>query len=318
MFRGNDSRIEPLAKIIRQLVHQQQLVIPFSNVHEKESLQWGDSKSIELFQFIKRHAVGHSLKRIYDIWDAQLCRAFQAYLTTPNDSGEILLESDALPDDIHNWNGQYWFNSHVSLEDVCATTRFKADFAKRLTDDFTKWRGRHLSYTELFAEVADEFAAEIKDLLPAVIHKMRSFAEMQIGEKTVEKALDEFLNGPKFRSIPFVDISNTLYAKLRRDIQNQSASANHEKALDKFMGFSHDVHVISTYGPYCDAMFVDKQMGQWLNEKDVRFAKKYKTRLFPYSDDGLAELSRWLENIENAIPEDIKRIIRMAYPLENV
>jgi len=316
--KDQDPRIEPLARRIRQLIQQQQLVTPFSNVHETESLQWGDCRKNELFQFIKRHAVGHSLKRIYDIWNAQLCRAFHAYLTTPNESGAILLESDALPDDIHNWNGQYWFNSHISLEDVGATARFNSDFAKRLTDDFTKWRGRHLSYKELYAEVADELSAEIKDVLPAVIHTMRSLAKMQIGEKTSEKALDEFLNGPKFRSIPFVDISNTLYAKLRRDVQNQNVSANYNKVLDKYMGFSNDVHFISTYGPYCDAMFVDKQMGRWLNEKDVHFAKKHKTRLFPYSNDGLDDLAQWLESIQNSIPEDIKQAIRLAYPSANV
>ena len=59
-------------------------------------------------------------------------------------------------------------------------------------------------------------------------------------------------------------------------------------------------------------------MSQWLNENDVRFKKKYKTLLFPYSDDGLAALSLWLENIQNSIPADLKQIIRLAYPSTNV
>ena len=316
MFRGDDSRIEPLARKIKQLIHQQQLVTPFSNVHETESLQWGDCQNKELFQFIKRHAVGHAFTHWLGVWSAQLSRAFQAYLTSADNP--VVTEADAVPAAIHRWDGYEWVDIRRSLEDPAATARCKADFAKRLTEDFAKWRGRNLSYQELHAEVASELSAEIKNLIPWTISQMIFSAKRLVGEDKARQAVDAFLISTAFHFVPFIDIASALYAKLRQKIQNPTLYTNQEEALDKFNSLAFDVRFISTYAPYCDAMFIDKTMCQWLNENDVQFAKKYKTRLFPYSKAGLADLSQWLENIENSISADLKQTIRLAYPSASV
>jgi len=316
IFCGDDSRIEPIAIKIKQLVSHQQLVTPFSHVHETESLQWGHCQKKELFQFIKRHAVGHAFKFWIGVWSAQLQRAFQAYLTSIDTPGVI--ETDALPADIHRWDGYTWVDIRRSLEDPDATARCKADFVKRLTENFAKWRGRNLSYKELYAEVATELSVEIKDLIPWIIPTMRLFAARLVGEVKARQVVDAFLISTDFNSVPFIDIASTLYAKLRQKVQNPTWYTNPKKSLDKFNSFAFDVRFISTYAPYCDAMFIDKTMYQWLNENDVKLAKKYKTRLFPYSNDGLDDLSKWLDNIQNSILEDMKQNIRLAYPLANV
>ena len=316
MFRDVDARIEPLAIKIRQLIHQQQLVTPFSDLHEIESLQWGDCQKKELFQFIKRHAVGHAFKFGEEVWSAQLHRAFEAYLNSSDNQG--VSEDDALPADIHRWDDYTWVDICRSLEDPSETKHLKNDFAKQLLSEFPKWRQRKLTYKELYAEVASEFSVDIKDLIPRIIAQMRSFAERQVGDVKARQAFEAFLISAEFNSVPFIDIANTLYAKLRQKIQTSTAYTNQEKALDKYKSFAFDVCFISTYAPYCDAMVIDKAMCQWLCEKDVWFAKKYKTRLFPYSNDGLDDLSQWLDNIQNSILEDMKQNIRLAYPLANV
>lgn len=315
MFRGDDSRIEQIARKIRCLVNQQ-LVTPYSHVHERESLQWGDRRRNELFSFIKAHAVGHAFRYVLSVWNAQLYRAFNAYLMNAETPGVV--EKDAFSTDIHKWDGYVWIDIRRSLEDPDATAIYKMDFAKKLTECFVKWRGQNLSYKKLHAEVARELSVEIKDLIQWDIPQTRFLAEEMVGEAKAWQAVDAFLTSTAFHSVPFIDIASALYAKLREKIQNPSLFTNKEKALDEFSSFGFDACFISTYAPYCDAMVIDKKMKQWLSEKDVQFVKKYKTRLFPYSNDGLIDLEQWLDNIQNSIQEDLKQSIRLAYPSVNV
>ena len=259
MFLNDDPRIKPLASGIKRLIHQQQLVTPYSCVHEAESLQWGKCQKDELFQFIRSNAIGHPFNLTYSIWNAQLYRAFQAYLTHAKKASPILVEGDALPSDIHNWDGYVWVDCRHSFENPEATECLKKNFAKRVLDEFPKWRQRNCTYEELYSEVAAELVAEIKALFPDIVRQLCILAEKQVGEEKAVHSVDAFLKSSSFRTVPFVDITITLYAKLRQKIQNPALYTNLLKAQDTFMSFQFDVEMISTYGPYCDAMVWTRQ-----------------------------------------------------------
>lgn len=91
----------------------------------------------------------------------------------------------------------------------------------------------------------------------------------------------------------------------------QGYYSNLEKAEDTFMGFYYDTKFISVFGPYCDAIFVDNTMRQWLDERDVDFSKRFNVRCF--SQSNLDEMLVWLDELEDNISQDIRSLIAEIY-----
>jgi len=95
-----------------------------------------------------------------------------------------------------------------------------------------------------------------------------------IPEDTIQAKLIEFLASDVFEDAPYIKISAMLYAAMARQ-----AAAGRKKPPGR--GFSADVDTISALLLYCDAMFVDNEMYQFLHEEPIRNEiKKYKTSVF--------------------------------------
>ena len=73
-----------------------------------------------------------------------------------------------------------------------------------------------------------------------------------------------------------------------------------------------DIDAISIYGPYSDAIFVDREMHRWLGDKEAQIIEKYSLNIF--SVENWEEFHSYLDGIENNCSEDVKMFLPIVYP----
>lgn len=130
------------------------------------------------------------------------------------------------------------------------------------------------------------------------------FKKYGIEVPEVNKKITEFLNSREFRMLPFNKISSLLYAGVARQ------AANGRRKLPT-QGFSKDVEIISGLLPYCDAMFIDNECRNFLNEQPICNEINYSTKVFSLSNKD--ELLEYLESIGNSASKEHLQMIKEVY-----
>lgn len=330
LFRKDNPQAEKAGSKISQLAFHQQLVCPFSGIHETESLQWIPDRRDDLFKFIKQTARGHRFKLSSEIQTVQMHRSLKQFLNGKSKEIEIM-ENDAIGRNLHDWDNYIWIDTKISLENPDETQELKGNYAQQLVALFPKWKQQNLTFKELFQEESGGAARMLAGLLIDTIgswcspdasaflfgsqtgqmmFRLLSYLQKEVGSDDAVRILGEYLQSDHFRAIPNIYVSVALNAKLRQRVQ-QGYYSNLEKAEDTFMGFYYDTKFISAFGPYCDAIFVDNTMRQWIEEKDVDFSKRFNVRCF--SQSNLDEMLAWLVELEESISQDIRSLVAEIY-----
>lgn len=330
LFRKDNPKAERAGSKISKLAFYQHLVCPFSGIHETESLQWIPESRDDLYKFIKQTARGHRFKLSSEIQTVQMHRSLKRFLNGESKEIEII-ENDAIGRNLHNWDNYIWVDTKISLEDPDETKELKGNYTKNLVSLFPKWKQQNLTFKELFQEESMGAARMLEGLLIDTISRwcspdadsflfgsqtgqmmfrLLSYLQKRVDADEAVRILREYLRSDHFTSVPSIFVSVALHAKLRQRVQ-QGYYSNLEKAEDTFMGFYYDTKIISVFGPYCDAIFVDNTMRQWLDEKDVDFSKRFSVRCF--SQVNLDEMSTWLDELEENISQDIRSLVGEIY-----
>jgi len=142
---------------------------------------------------------------------------------------------------------------------------------------------------------ADDTCSNILDLIPPtaviIIQSIKDVcAEQNVTDVQIPKKVHEYLTSLSLQNIPHVRILAALYACLRR-----SASSGRRKQPSQSL--FNDFDAISTLLPYCDAMFIDKECFNLLNDGHVKKLIQYKTQIFSLINKD--EFLSYLKNIEN-------------------
>lgn len=114
----------------------------------------------------------------------------------------------------------------------------------------------------------------------------------------------QFWQWPELWKLPYHWISAHLFAATAARL------AGGQKKLPA-QGFSNDIQAISTYAPYVDAIFVDIDCENLLNDGRLKRALAYKARIF--SKNTSKEFFDYLENLENSLSDDVKRWTGFLY-----
>lgn len=101
------------------------------------------------------------------------------------------------------------------------------------------------------------------------------------------------------------------FAVLRKLVKTGSYK-NPEKAKRKLSGLFYDSECISVFGPYSDAIFIDRAMKHWCEDHDAKLLKSYNTAIF--SAATWKDFHSYLDKIEKNSPEEIKQALDLVYP----
>jgi len=172
------------------------------------------------------------------------------------------------------------------------------------------WRTQFLRgyYQELqrVKEIQDglRIPKTIDDLMPGPIIGLFNelFAKFRAkveSHEVAEKRISEFVISDEILDLPFVHIQSALNATMAKKAASQVKLPT--------QGFSTDVDSMSCLLPYCDAMFMDREIvGLW---RDIQSSPSrrlpYDTKVFSMASK--TEFLSYLDELEQAVPAEQRR-----------
>ena len=330
-FREKLGEFKSCADLIRQIAHDQLLVCPLSSTHETETLQWRDSRQLELWEFMKRTSRGHEFAPEYRIKQKQIIRAFRRFLA--EDGTPFPIESsDALSSDVNQWEDYFAIDVDTIKDDPEVIRKAKEDTTSHLPDLFDAWRRKehsfedHLlfeygsagkvyidSYIQMAARMAsgDLTAAIDSPIDSQIVEVMLRELDENADPTASFQLVVDFFKSRFSREVPVEHISCGIVTVLR-DRVKQGQYANSEKAKERLSGFFFDLKYISAYAPYCHAMYIDKEMHQFVKDDRLNIEDTYGTKFF--SKSNMDEFVTFLQSIHAQKTDDLTRAIEMVYP----
>ena len=116
-------------------------------------------------------------------------------------------------------------------------------------------------------------------------------------------AIFEFWRWEGNREVPVHRIASNLWAGLGRRFALGQRSTTR--------GANNDIKAISTYGPYVDAMFIDKEFANILSETKELRNLGLKARIFSFANGG--EFLCYLDELAEGASEEVREYAQRIY-----
>lgn len=330
-FRGQNKMFIEAQKRITDLVLAQQVVAPYSNLHEDESQLWTESQRAPLLKFIKQTSLGHKFSYTYEVKNRQMHRAFQSFLANCPTT-DTVERADALRRDVNEWDGYVWIDVGNFSNEHDALKMRKDRSVEALLGVFDIWASTNSTFEE---DVQIEVRSYAKSYIEHYVDYVKSIAGGDPGaflnanenSMMIESLLtyDDKLNAnlrmqrimaffqsDHFTKVPEVRIGSEFFALLRQKLR-QGEFTNKKKNLIRFKGLFNDIRFISTYAPYCDAMVVDTPMYLWATDPLIDLPKRLGVRLFSRSNWN--EFLTYLDELEAERSPAIDDALKLIRPV---
>lgn len=329
-FRGKHRMFVEAQKRITDLALAQQIVAPYSNLHEDESQLWTEAQRAPLLKFIKQTSLGHKFSYEYEVKNRQIHRAFQAFLAS-GPTAHTVERSDALERDVNEWDGYIWIDV-VSFLDKHDDLKMRKDRSiEDLLDAFDAWttspstfnedvqfelRSSAKSYIEHYVDYVERIVSRDPTVFltanenSMMIESLLHYQDKQPASLRMQR-IQAFFQSDYFANVPEERIGSELFALLRHRLR-QGEYKNKDKNRDRFGGLFYDIRFISTYAPYCDAMVVDNLMFQWATDPLIDLPKRFGVRLF--SRRNWDEFLTYLADLAASQRPEVDEALKMIRP----
>ncbi len=333
-FKKHDMEFSAAAEKILSVSAMQLIAVPFSSIHEDETHQWrgydGKNRN-DLMEFIKATSRGHRFEPSYNIERIQTVRAFQKFLgESPSDFE--LQQRDAIPSNIHEWDDYFRIDVGNYIKDVDVMRDLKEQSVEMLLKALPNWRQSKNTfeqdlaielraaaqnyvdeYLKYMARISSgDFAACVDSPIIARIipELLQLIPDESLPEEKIHK-IDAFFKSDHFSEIPYQWLSVRILAVLKDKVK-QGSYTNLNKAHKALNGFFHDMQHVSIYGPYCDAIILDKPMAALVSDRRIDLEGRFGIKVF--SKNNLDDFLSWLEALENYMTQEHRAGLSVAYP----
>ena len=334
-----------LLKRLRTLAGLHLIACPYSDIHQDESLLSHDLRD-GLKEIYRSFGGDNRFRASRYIEQSQLVTSIRQWLGVSQSEEARCSWREAYDRDPHSWTADFQVfadfplnehsvsnlrdrkqNLHEDLKSVCDNWR---DEDHRFDDDVKReilsyGRGLMEIYRELcglglyrfdrFTPPGLQPGVMLVHALVVEAHKTRP------DEPDPVVLVDQFFKSDEAMNTPFLYINSRLWATIAQRVRNPKGPRK-PKPSD-----SYDVKAISTYAPYCDAMYVDKEFDSMASQKNVDVPGKFGVRLFStrthdaflaYLDDILKSMSEaHLEGLELLYPNLISILPSLVRQGEN-
>lgn len=274
-------------------VEMQLVACPYSPIHEDESLSAAHTFDA-LQRMYNRVSRGKAFQHYEWVQREQIGRCFEAWLrgdASVSESEFQAMAPQVLPSGVHQWDWNNVYFSEVQTEERMREVNGRIDAAaaefsrvwnvwranqELSSDEFEKAQHRSLArkpltiYNEWVRSLnnpanGDELAvmAMSQPLMAALIpHMRRKLKDDGSSEAEAEEKVYEFFESDHVLMAPFARIQARMLRQLY--VRHKEKRAGQEPPS---RGMMNDIHMISTYLPYCDAAFIDNECYTLLSEK---------------------------------------------------
>lgn len=308
------------------------IVCPTSSFHWSESN--ATKHHIELQQLYQHFACDCHFHTPDEIRLAQLYHHVKAWLADGSKDDLPLQHKDALNGDPSAWYDVLHIdvafdrclefqqqrrrdreNAHVGFQDTFDAWRDKATsfedtyrrelagfgivLLKNWNENFTRTSqilsgNRIPTLDDAFIPLVTRTAEYVLDIVSREVSDV-SYAV----EKTVA-----YFGSADFSGVPTARISSLLLACL-----SQRAAKGGQRKIGR--GMINDIKMVSSLLPYCDAMFIDREMHGLLKEKDVETRIGFPTKLF--SAANLPDFFMYLDTLRDSATSEHVQCVREVY-----
>jgi hypothetical protein len=317
---------------LERLVKLHVLVCPYSDAHWEESLL---SRHREELRRIYEHLDGDV--RFEDpgmVKDGQVLRAFDAWLDVEADRGPVP-RRNVLAGNTDGWNDKLQIEARLGDDSEFAeelrTARAerheglgravgvwrdnpRRSFDAYFRDEVVEWGESalraHGKWLQAYVDVIERRRAPDENLVSPsrsqilIMQMKKKLEEHEVPHEEQIGELRSFFDSEAMQRVPSVRIAAGMLAVY-------AVKASRQQAADPNRGTVTDINVVSTYLPYCDAMFIDDECADLLAEADRELSLGYPTRVF--SVRSRDELLEWLADLEDSVPKEHIELVERVY-----
>lgn len=326
---GKEKRVNPfwldLFKTIERLLKLQLAIYPSSTFHKDESA---------LYKFKAHKIMYEHLSNGTRFYDESTIRRFQIsdyfrQFIKGNNKPEIKLKTKQVTSGhINDWQERFGIslNQDITMEEKNQLRIAKEKADKIIPKLFKKWKAeQNRNFDDWFFEEGMAYGNNIVNKYFNNLTKYNFWdislvlSEENILIRSLENHLPEtkdkdtrtenrkkifdFILSDRMLGIPSIRISALLWAAIA-----DSVAHGGRKKLIK-AGIINDINMVASLLPYCDAIFVDREIYGLLNHPEVKkeIVSKYKTRIFSTTNKN--KFLKYLNNIEkNANKNHLKKV----------
>jgi len=331
--RGHEEFAREMHRRLKRLVLLQQTILPHSDIHRDETTVFRQADALrEAYEIIGGDVAftdRHSIEQV------QVFEYSRAYLEDrdPNLNFDV---DEVLEDERNEWLPNMHIGVHLDYSQFAAELRESRDSGHtammRLVD---QWVTGRPTFDAVLKNELNAFASERMNGLIAAVDALNSaagnpdpmvafnayhnpilrehatlrsaFIEAGRNERDAGAEVIRCWAWERNREIPHHRISAYLFAALARRVVGGQRRVTR--------GFMNDVRAISTYVPYVDAMFVDRECAELLGEGRLREELEYKARIFSFADTGA--FIDYLDSLEQAVTDEVRQYATAIYGLEH-
>ncbi|MGE0407487.1 MAG: hypothetical protein AB7O65_14430, partial [Candidatus Korobacteraceae bacterium] len=331
--QGHEEFAREMHRRLTRLVLLQQVILPHSDIHQDETIVFREANALqEAYEviggdvaFTDRHSVEQ----------AQVQKYSRAFLE--NREPALNLDVDEVLEDERNvWLRDMHIGVQMDYSHFAAELRASRDSGHAAMSELIgKWAADRPTFDAVLKLELDAFASVRRNGLGAAVdaiiaaagnpdpmaafnafqnsffqeHATLKSAFIQAGrsEKDADREVIRFWGWERNREMPHHRISAYLFAALARRV------VGGQRRITR--GFLNDVRAISTYAPYVDAMFVDRECAELLNEGRLRDELQYKACIFSFANT--KAFIDYLIDLEQATPDEVRCYAETIYGLEN-
>jgi hypothetical protein len=125
-----------------------------------------------------------------------------------------------------------------------------------------------------------------------------------VAEEEVMKEVAKFFSNETLEKVPSIRIGAALVAALAHE-----AARGRKKVPTA--GFTADMEIVSSYIPYCDAIFIDNENARLLSLPAARAKIGFPTRIF--SQATKQEFLDYLDELYAAADPELIKVVRQVY-----
>jgi hypothetical protein len=322
---------ENLSVAVRKVLMLQQAIFPMSDVHSTETLV--DKHHKELHEALQRIGGDASFIDTRDVEFIQMFECFEAFCENREPTFDLSV------DRVMKGRRNAWLPTIRIIVNTDYSI-FADGFRKIVGDTSCKvakliefWRTKSPSFEEALKHELNSygpakeaaFLAQISqfettvtensfDWVEAAMHPiMREFSELRralkrAGKSEVEadREIMNFWNWPGNLQQPYHRVGAYLFAALARKVVAGQKSVT--------PGFANDIRAISSYAPYVDAMFLDRECAALMSEVKRNSQLQTKARIFSIQNGD--EFLAYLEQIERGTPVNVREMANSLYGLD--
>lgn len=320
---------------IDKLIKLQLIICPSSSFHQDESAPYQFQAHKRMYEHLSN---GSSFHDPGTIRRYQIAEYFRSYIGKGGAPNSRIDRKQIIHGDYNAWQERIRLsvNFDISDKEITEMRNRKERISEMISKTFERWKEeKEKKFEDRFIGEGMAFG---KEIIERYFRNLSKYYYVSIGrlavsaeewleivrnesneiivdlqrylpdkEDQAKRKIFEFLSSEKMLDVPSIRISSLLWAAL----SDQAAHGGRKKLPSA--GIINDISMVASILPYCDAIFVDREMYGLLNHPKVKKDNQARYGTLVYSAANKTDFVEYLDAIERSSSKDHLEKVEEVY-----